>query len=136
MKITYIKPNRADIKAHLQLLKPAFNGVEDAKTEYQICCDAVNNGQAGLYQINGAGVNVRFVGIVTDENDYLVLALTGRGIVPATQLIIEAVKGQGYRRLTYHTVRAGMTRILRRYGFVHEKVSHGFDLTLDFKECK
>lgn len=131
MNITFINPKRADIHAQLALLKPAFNGLELAKQEYQFCCDAVRSKRAGLYQIKGRGVNARFVGIVTDDNDYLILALTGRGLVAAAQPIIDAVSGQGYRAVKFHTVKSGMTRILRGFGFVGEVTASDTVLTLD-----
>ena len=135
MNITYINPVRADINAHLTLLKPAFAGLELAKEEYQFCCDAVHNKQAGLYQIKGRGVDARFVGIVTQDNEYLILALAGRGLVAAAQPIIEAVSGQGYRAIKFHTIKSGMTRILRRFGFLITDVADDTVLILDLEGC-
>ncbi|MFT7682639.1 MAG: hypothetical protein ACI935_002116 [Moritella dasanensis] len=135
MNITFINPVRADINAHLTLLKPAFAGIELAKEEYQFCCDAVRNKQAGLYQIKGRGVDARFVGIVTQDNEYLILALAGRGLVAAAQPIIEAVSGQRYRAIKFHTIKSGMTRILRRFGFVISTVTNDTVLTLDLEGC-
>lgn len=135
MNITYINPVRADINAHLALLKPAFAGLELAKEEYQFCCDAVRNKQAGLYQIKGRDVDARFVGIVTQDNEYLILALTGRGLVAAAQSIIDTVSGQRYRAIKFHTIKSGMTRILRRFGFVVSQVTNDTVLTLDLEGC-
>jgi len=117
MKITLISPDRADIGAHLKLLKPAFDGVSHAKAEYAHCCDMVRHEQASLYHLKGRGVDVRFVGLITDDNGYLVLALTGLGLVEASAMIIDLVAKQGYQSLKYHTARRGMTRMLSRYGF-------------------
>lgn len=135
MSITFISSDRADINAHLTLLKPAFNGLEFAKEEYQFCCDAVRNKQAGLYQIKERGVNVRFVGIVTDSNEYLILALTGRGLVSAAKSIIKAVSTKGYDAIKFHTIKLGMTRILRRFGFILNEGNQDSVLTLDLGGC-
>ncbi|MFT5879569.1 MAG: hypothetical protein ACI86X_000673 [Moritella sp.] len=135
MKITFISPNRADINAHFNLLKPAFNGVAFAKEEYQFCCEAVRNKQASLYQVKAEGVDVRFVGVVTEDNDYLILALTGKGLVKTANFIIDAVGGQGYRSIKYHTVRSGMIRILSRFGFCGVKTDIDTVLTLNMEEC-
>ncbi|SHO55126.1 hypothetical protein [Vibrio quintilis] len=117
MKFTLIRHDRADIQAQFSFLRPAFNGVPAAKYEYQFCRDAVISKQASFYQLKGRGVAVRFVGLVTDSNDYLILALTGRGLKQAVPHIIRAVQSQGYSSLRYHTVRPGMTRMLRALGF-------------------
>lgn len=117
MKITLISPARADINAHFTMLKPAFNGVSHAKAEYEHCCELVASKQASLYRIKGHSVDVRFVGVEVADNEYLVLALAGKGIVDAAAMIIDLVSKQGYRALKYHTARRGMTRILSRYGF-------------------
>jgi len=117
MRFQLIRPNRADINAQFALLRPAFDGVHQAKAEFDFCCEAVERKQASLYHLKGKGVSVRFVGIVTDDNGYLILAMTGRGLVTAAPTIIEAVRSQGYRHIKYHTVRQGMTRILKRFGF-------------------
>lgn len=128
MKISLISPNRKDIDVHFGKVKPAFNGVDFAKEEYQFCCDAVRSQQACLYRVKGSGVDVRFVGLVTDENDYLILALTGKGLVKAAPFIIDAVCSQGYRSIKYHTVKKGMTRILSGFGF--HAVKHEVDTVL------
>ncbi len=136
MKFMLIRPARADIKAQFSLIKPAFNGVHCAKTEYEFCCDAVKSKQASFYHLKGAGVSVRFVGFVTSENDYLILAMTGKGLVEAAPCIIEAVKSQGYRSIKYHTVRRGMERILKRFGFVITgKSEHDSVLSLALEGC-
>ncbi|ASA56407.1 hypothetical protein [Vibrio gazogenes] len=129
MKFTLIRPNRADIKAQFSLLRPAFNRLKDAKYEYKFCCDAVLSKRASFYQLKGKGVAVRFVGYVTDENEYLILALTGKGLKQAAPVIIDAVRSQGYQCVKYHTVRQGMTRILRRFGFVTTE-THGDESVL------
>ena len=134
MKIIYIKNTRADINAHLALLKPAFNGVENAKAEYEDCCDLVRDGQAGFYQVSGQGINVRFCGLVTDDNQYWILAMTGRGLVDAAALIIDCVQRQGYAAIKYHTARQGMERILSRFGF--EKIGmDGAESVLMMEVC-
>ncbi|GAB3531904.1 hypothetical protein [Photobacterium alginatilyticum] len=131
MRFQLIRPNRADINAQFALLRPAFNGVNQAKAEFEFCCDAVRRKQASLYHLKGKGVSVRFVGMVTDDNSYLILAMTGRGLVAAAPTIIEAVKSQGYRQIKYHTVRRGMTRILTRFGFsITDKTAHDTVLSL------
>ncbi|KUI99925.1 hypothetical protein [Vibrio sp. MEBiC08052] len=129
MKLTLIRPNRADIKAQLALLRPAFNRVPDAKYEYMFCCDAVTCKRASFYQLKGKGVAVRFVGYVTEQNEYLILALTGKGLKQAAPVIIDAVRSQGYQCVKYHTVRQGMTRILKRFGFVITE-THGDESVL------
>lgn len=135
MSIIFIDPKRADLNAQLNLVKPAFNGVPGAKEEYKFCCDAVKDNRAGLYQVKGRGVNVRFVGIVTDCNEYLILALTGKGLINAAKTIIKVVSNNGYTAIKYHTVKAGMTRILRRFGFNVSEVSDDTVLTLDLGGC-
>jgi len=130
MKINFLSAKRTDINVQLAMLRPAFNRIKEAKEEYQFCCDAVRKKQAGFYSVRGVGVKVRFVGMVTRDNDYLVLALTGKGLVNASQKIIDAVKGQGYRSIIFHTVRPGMTRILKRFGFVESKTNSDSILTL------
>ncbi|CAK1835381.1 Phage protein [Vibrio crassostreae] len=136
MNFMLIKPTRADIKAQFALIKSAFNGVHCAKAEYQFCCEAVRNKQASFYHLKGAGVSVRFVGLVTSDNEYLILAMTGKGLVKAAPCIIEAVKSQGYRSIKYHTVRRGMERILKAFGFVvADKTEHESVLSLAWEGC-
>lgn len=136
MKFTLIRPNRADIKTQFSLVKRAFNKVHQAKYEFEDCCEKVMKKHASFYQLTGKGVSVRFVGFVTDENDYLVIALTGKGLKKAAPVIIDAVKSQGYRSIQYHTVRRGMTRILRGLGFsVLYKTEHDTVLSLDLEGC-
>ncbi|RPF11480.1 hypothetical protein EDB17_0111 [Vibrio crassostreae] len=117
MNFMLIRPTRADIAAQFSLIKSAFNRVSQAKAEFDFCCDAVKTKRASFYHLKGVGVSVRFVGFVTSDNDYLILAMTGKGLVKAAPCIIEAVKSQGYRSIKYHTVRRGMVRILERFGF-------------------
>ncbi|SHO54477.1 hypothetical protein VQ7734_00191 [Vibrio quintilis] len=132
MNFTLIRPGRADINTQFSLLRPAFNGVPAAKYEYQFCCEAVMNRRASLYQLKGPGVSVRFAGYVTDDNQYLILAMTGRGLKQAAPHIIDAVRSQGYETIKYHTVRPGMTRLLRSFGFTVVKTSgHESVLTLN-----
>ena len=133
MNITFISPERADINAHLNLLKPAFNGVENPKSEYELCCDAVRNKQAGLYLLQGDGFNVRFVGMAVDDG-YLLWSLVGRGYVLAVEQILSIVKGQGYRFIRCHTVRKGITRMLRRFDVDVSVEQSETVLTLKFKE--
>lgn len=136
MKFILMKPTRADIKAQFSLIKPAFNGVHCAKAEYEFCCESVNNKQASFYHLKGNGVSVRFVGLVNSDNEYLILAMTGKGLIKAAPYIIEAVKSQGYKAIKYHTVRAGMARVLKSFGFVVTgKTEHDSTLTLTLEEC-
>ena len=136
MNFMLIRPNRADINAQLSLIKPAFNGVHCAKSEFQFCCEAVSNKQACFYHLKGSGVSVRFVGLVTDDNEYLILAMTGKGLAKAAPYIIDAVKSQGYRSIKYHTVRPGMKRILKTFGFVvSDKTEHDSVLSLTLEGC-
>lgn len=136
MKFTLIKPTRADMKAQFDLIKPAFNGVHCAKAEFDFCRDAVTKKQASFYHLKGVGVSVRFIGLVTSDNDYLILAMTGKGLLKAAPCIIEAVKSQGYRSIKYHTVRQGMKRILRPFGFVEsDKTEHDSVLSLMLEGC-
>ena len=53
----------------------------------------------------------------------------------AAQPIIEAVSGQGYRAIKFHTIKSGMTRILRRFGFVISAVANDTVLTLELEGC-
>ena len=119
MTFVLIRPTRRDFWCQLFLLKPAFVGVSHAKAEFDFCCDAIRNKRASFYHLvdRKQGVSLRFVGYVTDDNDYLILAMTGKGLDKAAPAIIEAVKSQGYRSIKYHTVRRGMTRILKGVGF-------------------
>ncbi|WP_337969033.1 hypothetical protein [Vibrio pectenicida] len=120
MKFNLIRPNRPDLSAQFKLIKRAFNGVDNAKAEFEFCCDAVIDKRASLYHLvsRKQGVSLRFVGYVTSDNDYLILAMTGKGLQQGAPAIIDAVKSQGYRAIKYHTVRTGMTRILKGFGFV------------------
>ncbi|MGF1859890.1 hypothetical protein [Photobacterium profundum] len=123
MKFILLKPTRADIQAQFALIKRAFNGVKNCKAEFDITKELVLSKQASMYQVIGKGVSVRFVGFVTDDNDYLILALTGKGLVNVAPYIIDAVKSQGYRAIKYHTVRTGMTAILQSFGFVQTETT-------------
>ncbi|CAM3708631.1 hypothetical protein VA7868_02930 [Vibrio aerogenes CECT 7868] len=123
MKFTLIRPGRADINTQFSLIRPAFNGVPAAKYEYQFCRESVMNLGASFYQLKGHGASVRFIGYVTGDNEYLILAMTGKGLKQAAPHIIEAVRSQGYRSIKYHTVRPGMTRLLRSFGFKVIKTS-------------
>jgi len=138
MKFTLIRPNRPDLSAQFKLIKRAFNGVDCAKAEFEFCCEAVTNQRASMYHLfsREQGVSLRFVGYVTDDNDYLILAMTGKGLLKGAPAIIEAVKSQGYRTIKYHTVRAGMTRILKGFGFVISgKSEHDSVLSLNLEGC-
>lgn len=115
MSITFIGSNRADINVQLALLKPAFNGVKNVKEEFELCCNAVKNKEAGLYHLKGDGMNVRFVGRVVDDG-YQLWALVGVGYIRAVEQILKIVKKQGYRYIRCHSVRPGITRMLRRFG--------------------
>ena len=136
MRFQLIRPNRADMKAQYTLLRPAFNQVHEAKFEFDFCCDAVTNKRASMYHLKGKGVSVRFVGVVTNDNDYLILAMTGKGLVTAAPIIIDTVKSQGYRAIKYHTVRQGMKRILQRFGFsVLATTDHDTVMALNLEGC-
>ncbi|MEH0690143.1 hypothetical protein H4F17_13890 [Vibrio cholerae] len=138
MKFNLIRPNRPDLSAQFKLIKRAFNGVDNAKAEFEFCCDAVISKRASLYHLfsRKQGVSLRFVGYVTSDNDYLILAMTGKGLLKGAPAIIEAVKSQGYRSIKYHTVRAGMTRILKGFGFVLTgKSEHDSVLSLNLEGC-
>lgn len=117
MNFTLIRPARADIDAQLGFVRPAFNGVPNAKYEFAFCCEAVKRKRASFYQLKGEGVNVRFVGYVTDENEYLILAMTGKGMTKAAPTIIDAVKAQGYAAIKLHSIHRGMVRALKPFGF-------------------
>ncbi|MDC5719431.1 hypothetical protein [Vibrio europaeus] len=138
MKFTLIRPNRPDLPAQFKLIKRAFNGVDCAKAEFEFCCEAVINHSASMYHLlsREQGVSLRFVGYVTSDNDYLILAMTGKGLLKGAPAIIDAVKSQGYRTIKYHTVRAGMTRILQGLGFVISgKSEHDSVLSLNLEDC-
>ena len=118
MKWTVIKSKRNDIKTQFKLIRPAFDGVSDAKNEYEFCCESVRDGSASMYQIQSKGVNVRFVGVVT-ESDYFILSFTGRGLKKVAPIIIQQVRKAGFSSIKYQTCRKGMRRILNEFGFVH-----------------
>ncbi|WP_135382161.1 hypothetical protein [Vibrio tasmaniensis] len=136
MKLILLRPNRPDLPALFKLIKRAFNGVTDAKVEFEFCREAVENKRASFYHLfdREQGVSLRFVGYVTSENDYLILAMTGKGLLKGAPTIIDAVKSQGYRSIKYHTVRLGMCRVLRQFGFVMSHQSeHDSVMTLNLE---
>ncbi|WP_039954377.1 hypothetical protein [Vibrio caribbeanicus] len=138
MTFTLLRPTRSDLPALFGLIKRAFNGVHCAKAEFEFCCDAVRTQRASFYHLMGReqGVSLRFVGYVTDDNDYLILAMTGKGLNKAAPVILEAVKSQGYRSIKYHTVRRGMTRILKGFGFsVMSQSQHDTVMSLQLEGC-
>lgn len=138
MRFNLIRPNRPDMPAQFKLIKRAFNGVDNAKYEFEFCCDAIKSKRASMYHLvsRKQGVSLRFVGYVTSDNDYLILAMTGKGLLNGAQTIIDAVKSQGYRSIKYHTVRKGMTRILQGFGFVlTDKSEHDSVLSLNLEGC-
>lgn len=133
MNITFINPERTDIDTQLAFLKPAFNGVENVKAEYEDCCNAVKGKQAGLYRLKGDGFNVRFVGKAVDDG-YQLWALTGFGYLNAVEQILTIVEKQGYKFIRCHTVRPGITRMLRRFCVRVSEQQCETVLTLYFKE--
>lgn len=131
MKWLVFRPKRADINTQLNFLRDAFNGVHEAKQEFEFCCEAVKAQRASFYHVKGQGVSVRFVGMVTGDNSYLILAMTGKGLHKVAPAIIEKVSANGYPLIKYHTVRKGMVRILKRFGFqVSETTEHDSVLSL------
>ena len=134
MRLQLMRPTRADIHSQFLLLRPAFDRVKNAKTEFEFCCDAVKSKHDSLYHLKSKGVSVRFVGMVTPENDYLILAMTGRGLTHAAPTIMAADTAQGDRSIKYHTVRQGMTRILQRFGFsILDTTTHDTVLSLSLE---
>lgn len=115
---TIIKKNRRDLNAQFKLIKRAFDGVSDAKNEYEFCCNSVRDSSASMYQIKGKGVNVRFVGKVIDA-DYFILSFVGCGLKKVAPTIIELARKQGFASIKYQTCKKGMRRILNEFGFVH-----------------
>lgn len=126
MKWQYLSPKRVDLLAHLNFLKPAFDGSDSPKQEFEQVRDWVLSGEVGFYMVSMKGVALRFVGRVIGDA-YHIVAMTGRGVVEASTHIIERVKRQGYQTITFHTYRKGMRRILRSTGFEQVKQVREFD---------
>ena len=125
MKWLHLRPQRADIKAHFALIRAAFDGVNDAKNEYEYCCDSVRDGSASMYLMTGDGIKLRFVGEVRDR-DYFILAMTGSGMTKAAPNIIKQVRHMGYESISYQTRRDGMRTALTAFGFEQVAVNaHG-----------
>ncbi|OLQ70316.1 hypothetical protein BIT28_16455 [Photobacterium proteolyticum] len=123
MTIIYLTAARADWGYHLNQLKPAFNGSDSARAEFEEMAERLNSGAAALYLVKAKGVLIRFVGHVTD-GVYHINAMTGRGLKHAAPLIIERCQAMGYQAISYHTYRNGMGRILRGFGFeLDEQIS-------------
>lgn len=121
LTISYINPNRADLKAHLSALKAAFNGSDEPKAEWQDMVDKVQAGHASLYLIKAKGVRIRLVGRVID-GVYHIICAEGVGLTHAAPLVIEKCLIMNYPAITYHSYRPGMGRILRRFGFELDSV--------------
>ncbi|WP_157721478.1 hypothetical protein [Vibrio gazogenes] len=119
--ISYLAPSRRDINAHFELLKPAFNGSHDPKSEWLDVVEKVQTGQASLYLIKAKDVQIRFVGRVID-GIYHVICSQGRGLAHAAPVIIERCLSMGYPAISYHAYRPGMGRLLRGFGFELDSV--------------
>jgi len=116
LTISYLAPDRADILAHLALLKPAFNGSDEPKAEWEEMRDDVLAKDASLYLIKAKGVHIRMAGRLID-GVYHVICSQGRGLIHAAPIVIEKCQLMGYPAITYHAYRQGMGRLLRRLGF-------------------
>lgn len=127
MKWLHLRPQRADIKAHFALIRAAFDGVSDAKNEYEYCCDSVRDSSAAMYLLTGDGIKLRFVGEVREPmGDYFILAMTGCGMSKAAPHIIKQARHMGYTSISYQTRRKGMRTILTAFGFEQVAVNaHG-----------
>ncbi len=130
MKWQYLSPKRVDLSAHLQLLKPAFDGSDSPKLEFEQVSEWVKSGEVGFYQVSMRGVKLRFVGRVTGDA-YHIVAMTGQGLTKAANHMIERVIAQGYPAITFHTYRKGMRRISRSVGFEQVERVREFDGTLE-----
>ncbi len=113
---TVLKSERVDIAAQLNLLKPAFDGSDSPKVEFDMVKDGVLDKSASFYLVKGQDTTLRFLGRVID-GQYHIIAMTGRGLGFAANNIIEQVTSAGYTAITFHTYRKGMRRILRSFGF-------------------
>ncbi|CAM3793713.1 hypothetical protein [Vibrio aquimaris] len=120
VNLTYIGPKRADVRYHLEQLKPAFNGSECAKAEWLEMVERVQTGSAALYQAKADDVLLRFVGRVIDGT-YHINAMAGHGLRQTAPVIIERCLAMGYTAISYNTYRAGMGRILLGFGFELDK---------------
>ncbi|BCL69687.1 hypothetical protein TUMSATVNIG1_16430 [Vibrio nigripulchritudo] len=131
MKFTLIKPNRADIEAQFEHLRPAFGGLSDANVEFEHTTRLVREKRACLYHLEGDGVSLRFVGEAQQDGSYYVSALCGQGLEKGLPVFIDTVKGQGYARLKGQAIRPGIIKIYKKSGFsevVEDGITH---LTLE-----
>lgn len=126
MRFSFIRPTSPDFNAHITFLRPAFDGSDNPKTEFDEVVSMVRHRDAALYRLAGKGVKLWFVGRVID-GEYHIVAMTGQGLTDAANFIIERVISQGYTAITYHTYRPGMRRILNRFGFSETERVREFD---------
>ncbi|MGR5149655.1 hypothetical protein ACQKP8_24295 [Photobacterium alginatilyticum] len=126
MHFRLIRPTAADFPAHLKLLKPAFEGSDDPKGEFEFVRDLLEDKRGSFYLLTGKGIKLWFVSRRLDGRFHIV-AMTGRGLVQAASHIIERATNCGYRAISYHTYRKGMRRILGRFGFEQTEQVREFD---------
>ncbi len=117
MKIRHIKPEHADFKAHIHLLKTAFDQVPNRKAEFSEMETAVTEHRASFYQMKEGCGSVRLVSQIRG-NTFFIWGMSGKGLVNVAPAIIERVKACGYSALEFVTYKNGMRRILRSLGFV------------------
>lgn len=111
-----IQPTRDDFGYHCQQLKPAFDGLNTPKAEFDSMIDALKAKQASFYHVKAQGVHMRFVGQARD-GDYHLWAMSGKGFLQAAPLVIERIKQCGYQSVVCHTCKAGIRRFYERMGF-------------------
>ncbi len=116
MKIRHIKPQHADFKAHLELLKAAFEGALNPKAEYLEMKEAVSTRNASFYQCRSNGGMLRFVGQAKGDT-YFMWASRGKNLVNVAPAIIERIKASGFKHIEFVAYKPGMRRILRVLGF-------------------
>lgn len=133
MNITFINSDRPDIDAQLKKLESAFEGVENAKGEFKLLCDAVKSKRAGMYHLKGDGFDVQFVGCPVDDG-YQLWALTGVGYIAAVKKILNIVEQRGYRFICGHSVKKGIPRMLKRFNADISMQQNETVHTLYFKE--
>ncbi len=127
MNFTNLKPLAKDFRVHLNAMKPAFDGSDSPKVEFDLLREWVTGRHASFYLVTAKNVRLRFVGRVDEDTIYHIVAMTGKGLADAAPSIIERIAACGYREIRYHTYRKGMRRILNRFGFEEVETARSFD---------
>ncbi|WP_087019057.1 hypothetical protein [Thaumasiovibrio subtropicus] len=126
MNFTHIRASAKDLNVHLNAMRPAYDGSDSPKLEFDLLREWVEGQHASFYKVTGKGVSLRFVGRF-EESTYHIIAMTGKGLGIAAPFIIDRIRECGYDAIQYHTYRKGMRRILNRFGFAEAQTLRKFD---------